>query len=233
MSLLWQTLWENWSDLLTAMGQHIYLSLIAIIAACIVSIPLGIYLARHKRSAGPIIAIVSVIQTIPSLALLGFMIPIFGIGTLPALIALGLYALLPILRNTYTGISQVDRPMLEAGEGMGMTKWQILWHVELPMARNVILAGVRTAMVWTIGTATLATFIGAGGLGDIIMRGIDMNNTPMILIGAVPAALLALVFDGLLLLLNKALTPKGLRKSMNKKQKSDNNSITGGSIVEA
>ena len=161
MSLLWQTLWENWSDLLTALGQHIYLSLIAIIAACIVSIPLGIYLARHKRSSGPIIAIVSVIQTIPSLALLGFMIPIFGIGTLPALIALGLYALLPILRNTYTGISQVDRPMLEAGEGMGMTKWQILWHVELPMARNVILAGVRTAMVWTIGTATLATFIGA------------------------------------------------------------------------
>ncbi len=233
MSQLWQTFLENWSNLLTALYQHIYLSLIAIIAACLVSIPLGIYLARHKKQAGPVIAIVAIIQTIPSLALLGFMIPIFGIGTLPALIALGLYALLPILRNTYTGITQVDRPMLEAGEGMGMTKWQILWHVELPMARNVILAGVRTAMVWTIGTATLATFIGAGGLGDIIMRGIDMINTPMILVGAIPAAILALVFDGLLILLDKALTPKGLRKSVKKESAKDREAITGGSIVEA
>lgn len=233
MSLLWQTFLSNWSDLLTALGQHIYLSLVAIIAACVISIPLGIYLARHQRLSGPIISIVAVIQTIPSLALLGFMIPVFGIGTLPAMIALGLYALLPILRNTYTGICEVDRPMLEAGEGMGMTKWQILWHVELPMARNVILAGVRTAMVWTIGTATLATFIGAGGLGDIIMRGIDMINTPMILVGAIPAALLALVFDGLLILLDKALTPKGLRKSVINKRDHFNESIKGGNVVEA
>ena len=233
MLLLWQTFLENWSDLLTALGQHIYLSLIAIIAACVVSVPLGIYLARHKRMAGPIIAVVAVIQTIPSLALLGFMIPIFGIGTLPALIALGLYALLPILRNTFTGICEVDRPMLEAGEGMGMTKRQILWHVELPMARSVIMAGIRTAMVWTIGTATLATFIGAGGLGDIIMRGIDMINTPLILVGAIPAALLALVFDGLLILLDKALTPKGLRQSIQKKKPIETDGIAGGSIVEA
>ena len=233
MNLLWQTLLENWSDVLTALGQHIYLSLIAILAACIVSIPLGIFLARHKRIAGPVISVVAVIQTIPSLALLGFMIPVFGIGTLPALIALGLYALLPILRNTYTGICEVDRAMLEAGVGMGMTKWQILWHVELPMSRNVILAGVRTAMVWTIGTATLATFIGAGGLGDIIMRGIDMINTPMILVGAIPAALLALVFDGALILLDKALTPKGLRKSLQKKNHQVKDTVSGGNIVEA
>ncbi len=215
MNLLWQTLQQNWNELLQATGQHVLMTMVALVCSALISVPLGIFLARHKRLAGPIIGVVSIIQTIPSLALLGFLIPLFGIGLLPALIALTLYALLPILRNTYTGILGVDRALVEAGHGMGMTRSQILFMVELPASRHVMMAGIRTAAVWTIGTATLATFIGAGGLGDIIMRGIDMIDTPMILLGAIPAALLALVFDGALLILDRLLTPRGLRKSAN------------------
>lgn len=212
MNSLFQTFAQNWGDVETALWQHIYLSVIALLAGCVISVPLGIYLTRHKRLATPIITVVSIIQTIPSLALLGFMIPLVGIGTLPALIALTLYALLPILRNTYTGIQEVADAYIEAGNGMGMTKRQVLWMVELPLARTVIMAGVRTAAVLTIGVATLATFIGAGGLGDLIMRGIDMIDTPMILTGAIPAALLAIVFDALLMALDRVLTPRGLRQ---------------------
>lgn len=211
MASLWQAFNSNWSNLLVALEQHIFLSFVAILIACVISIPVGIYITRHKRAATVVLAVVSVIQTIPSLALLGFMIPIFGIGTLPAVIALTLYALLPIVRNTYTGITEVEASLIEAGRGMGMTRSQILWKVELPLARTVIMAGIRTATVLTIGVATLATFIGAGGLGDLIMRGVDMIDTPLILVGAIPAALLAIAFDALLGWLDKSLTPRGLR----------------------
>lgn len=211
MNLLIQTVSSNWTDLLTATGQHIFLSVIALLAGCIISIPLGVFITRHERVASPILTVVSVIQTIPSLALLGFMIPLFGIGTTPAIIALTLYALLPILRNTYTGIKEVDRAAIESGTGMGMTRRQILWMIELPLARTVIMAGVRTSAVLTIGVATLATFIGAGGLGDLIMRGIDMIDTPMILTGAIPAALLAILFDVVLMGLDRVMTPRALR----------------------
>ncbi|CAM3762338.1 ABC transporter permease [Alicyclobacillus pomorum] len=211
MSTLMQALSQNWDDLIQGLAQHMFLSLVALLLGCVISVPLGIYLTRHERLATPVITVVSVIQTIPSLALLGFMIPLLGIGTLPALIALTLYALLPIVRNTYTGIKEVDPALIESGTGMGMTKRQILWMVELPMARGIIIAGVRTSAVTTIGVATLATFIGAGGLGDIIMRGIDMIDTPTILVGAIPAALLAIVFDVLLMWLDRRLTPRGLR----------------------
>ncbi|MCL6632961.1 MAG: ABC transporter permease [Alicyclobacillus herbarius] len=208
---VWQIFLNQWPEVVSKTGQHLYLSLVAVVIACVVSVPLGIFLTRHKRLATPIITVVSIIQTIPSLALLGFMIPLFGIGTTPALIALTLYALLPIVRNTYTGILEVDASLIEAGHGMGMTRRQILWMVELPLARSVIMAGVRTAAVLTIGVATLATFIGAGGLGDLIIRGIDMIDTPMILAGAIPAAVLAILFDYLLMWLDWLLTPKGLR----------------------
>jgi osmoprotectant transport system permease protein len=211
LNLLIQTVSSNWTDLLTATGQHILLSVIALLAGCIISIPLGVFITRHERVASPILTVVSVIQTIPSLALLGFMIPLFGIGMTPAIIALTLYALLPILRNTYTGIKEVDRAAIESGTGMGMTRRQILWMIELPLARTVIMAGVRTSAVLTIGVATLATFIGAGGLGDLIMRGIDMIDTPMILTGAIPAALLAILFDVLLMGLDRVMTPRALR----------------------
>jgi len=211
MMALLQTFQSNWSDLMVALGQHIYLSLASIVIACVISIPLGVYLTRHEALANVVLMIVSIIQTIPSLALLGFMIPLLGIGTLPAIVALTLYALLPIVRNTYTGIKDVDSALMEAATGMGLTTGQKLWMVELPLARNIIMAGIRTATVLTIGIATLATFIGAGGLGDLIMRGIDMIDTPMILVGAIPAALLAIVFDLLLHGMDKWLTPRGLR----------------------
>jgi osmoprotectant transport system permease protein len=211
MNTLLQLLADNSQTLVEKIGQHIALSLAAIVMAGIVSIPLGIFLTRHRKLAGPVIAAASVIQTIPSLALLGFMIPLFGIGTVPALVALTLYAILPMLRNTYTGILEVDHALIEAAVGMGMRRRQVLWKVELPVSRGVILAGVRTSTVQTIGVATLATFIGAGGLGDLIMRGIDMIDTQMILLGTIPAALLAILFDLGLVLLDRLLTPKGLR----------------------
>ncbi|MDQ7176654.1 ABC transporter permease, partial [Staphylococcus chromogenes] len=142
-----------------------------------------------------VINIAAVLQTIPSLALLGLMIPLFGIGTVPAVIALVVYALLPILRNTYTGITGVDDSLVEAAKGIGMKPMRRLTKVELPLAMPVIMAGIRTAMVLIIGTATLAALIGAGGLGDLILLGIDRNNTSLILIGAIPAAILAILFD--------------------------------------
>ncbi len=178
-----------------------------------IAVPIGIYLTTRKRLANSVITAVSVIQTIPSLALFGFMIPLLGIGTRPAVIALTLYALFPILQNTYVGISGVNPALIEAGKGVGMTRWQILRLVQLPIARSVIMAGVRLVAVQTISMATIATYIAAGGLGDIITRGISMINTAVILEGAIPVSLLVIVVNLLLLGLNRALTPKGLRKS--------------------
>lgn len=207
----------NGTEILLKTGEHLYLSFTALFIACLIAIPLGIYFANHDRLATPVIRVVQVIQTIPSLALLGFMVPLFGIGTLPAIIALILYSLLPVLQNTFTGIREVDKSLIEIGTGMGMTKRQILWLVQLPMARSVIMAGVRMAAVQTISVATIATFIGAGGLGDLIMRGIGTLDTAIILTGAIPTALLAIILDRLLLYLDDKLTPKGLRKKRKKK----------------
>ncbi|USG66930.1 ABC transporter permease [Brevibacillus ruminantium] len=202
---------DRWPDILQATWQHIVLSIVALFWAIVIAVPTGILLTRYRRLAGPVLALISVFQTIPSLALLGFMIPLFGIGPIPAVVAMVIYALLPIVRNTYTGILDVDASLLEAGRGMGMTKGQMLRIVELPLARPVIFAGIRTATVMTIGVATLAAFIGAGGLGDLILRGIAMVDTGIILAGAVPAALLAVVFDLILAWVDWRVTPKGLR----------------------
>lgn len=202
---------DRWTDILDASMQHLTLSLIALFWAILISVPLGVLLTRYQKLAGIVLGIVSVLQTIPSLALLGFMIPFFGIGSVPAIIAMVAYALLPILRNTYTGILDVDASLLEAGRGMGMTRFQQLKMVELPLARPMIFAGIRTATVMTIGVATLASFIGAGGLGDLILRGISMVDTGVILAGAIPAAVLAILFDLLLAWIDRMATPKGLR----------------------
>jgi osmoprotectant transport system permease protein len=189
---------ERQGELAHALLQHIQISFIALFFAVLIAIPLGVYLTRRQRAAEGIIGVTAVMQTIPSLALLGLLIPIFGIGTVPAIIALVVYALLPILRNTYTGIKEVDPAMIEAASAMGMNNRQRLARVELPLAMPVIMAGIRTATVLIIGTATLAALIGAGGLGDIILLGIDRNDTALIVLGAIPAALLAVVFDFLL-----------------------------------
>jgi osmoprotectant transport system permease protein len=198
MSNISGVLTERRGELLSALLEHIQISFIALFFAVLISIPLGIYLTRHKKIAEGIIGVTAVLQTIPSLALLGLLIPLFGIGTVPAIIALVIYALLPILRNTYTGISEVDASLVEAGRAMGMNRSKLLMKVELPLAMPVIMAGIRTAMVLIVGTATLAALIGAGGLGDLILLGIDRNDTSLIVLGAVPAALLAILFDFLL-----------------------------------
>ncbi|MGY3188029.1 osmoprotectant update ABC transporter permease/substrate-binding subunit OpuFB [Lysinibacillus sp. TE18511] len=201
---------ERKGQLLASLLEHIQISFIALFFAVVIAIPLGIYLTNKKKIAESIIGISAVLQTIPSLALLGLLIPLFGIGKVPAIIALVVYALLPILRNTFTGINEVDPSLKEAAMAMGMNKRKRLVKVELPLAMPVIMAGIRTAMVLIVGTATLAALIGAGGLGDIILLGIDRNNTALIILGAVPAAILALVFDFLL----KKLESLSFRKTM-------------------
>lgn len=198
MMTLIETFQERKEDLATALLQHIQISFIALLIAVLIALPLGIYLTSHKKIAEPIIQVAAIFQTIPSLALLGLMIPLVGIGTLPAVIALVIYALLPILRNTYTGIAEVDPSLVEAASAMGMNRWRSLYKVQIPIAMPVIMAGIRTAMVLIIGTATLAALIGAGGLGSLILLGIDRNNHQLILLGAIPAALLAIIFDYLL-----------------------------------
>jgi osmoprotectant transport system permease protein len=186
---------ERQSQLWSALLEHIELSLIALFFAILIAIPLGIYLTKKQKIAEGMIGITAILQTIPSLALLGLLIPLFGIGKVPAIIALVIYALLPILRNTYTGIKEVDPSLIEAARAMGMNRRQRLVKVELPLATPVIMAGIRTAMVLIVGTATLAALIGAGGLGDIILLGIDRNNSALIILGAIPAAALAILID--------------------------------------
>lgn len=199
-------------EILISTWEHIQLSFIALMISIIISVPTGVLLTRFRVLAGPIIGIASVFQTIPSLALLGLVIPLLGIGWLPAIVALTIYGLLPIIRNTYTGIMNVDKVMKEAGIAMGMTNLQVLLKVEIALALSVIMAGIRTAAVFIIGVATLAALIGAGGLGDLIFRGIAMVNTPLILSGAIPAALLALIVDAVLERVEKFVTPKGIKK---------------------
>lgn len=214
MSEQQQTLWDfmrQESDKLAQQTlQHIGLTFISLFIAVLVGLPLGVFISRKKQFSGGILGVAGVLQTIPSIALLGFMIPLLGIGPKPAITALLLYALLPIIRNTFTGITGVDAAVKEAAVAMGMNKWQILFKVELPLAMPVIFAGIRTAMVITVGVATLASYIAAGGLGEFIFGGISLNNTNMILAGAIPAALLAILFDFLLSRLQK-LNVKKLR----------------------
>lgn len=193
-----QVFQERKWELLDSLIEHIEISLIALLLAGVIAIPLGIYLTKREKIAEGIIGIVAILQTIPSLALLGILIPLLGIGKIPAIIALVAYALLPILRNTYTGIKEVDPSLIEAAHAMGMNTRKRLMKVEIPLALPIIMAGIRTAMVLIIGTATLAALIGAGGLGDIILLGIDRNNTYLILLGAIPAAILAILLDFLL-----------------------------------
>ncbi|CAL1517652.1 ABC transporter permease/substrate-binding protein [Chitinophaga sp. MM2321] len=180
---------------------HTGLTFISVLLAVAIGVPLGILITHKKKLAGLILGIAGVLQTIPSIALLGFMIPLLGIGAKPAIVALFLYALLPVIRNTYTGINGVDINIMEAARGMGLSRQQLLYKVQLPLAMPVILAGIRTATVINVGVATLAAYIAAGGLGEFIFGGIALNNTNMMLAGAIPAALLAILFDWLLSLL--------------------------------
>jgi osmoprotectant transport system permease protein len=204
----WQFLLTHRPEVLAATREHLILVLVSMAIAAAIAVPLGMLIVGHPRLRAIALAAASVLQTIPSLALFGFLIPlpfIGGIGAHTAIVALVLYALLPILRNTYVGLTSVDAAILEAAEGMGMTDEQILFRVRLPLASSVIMAGIRTAAVITIGVATIAAAIGAGGLGTFIFRGVAMVNDAVILAGAVPAAILALLADSLLGLLERRL----------------------------
>lgn len=210
---VWEYFASNWDVVLSHALEHLYLAGVSVVLAIIVAIPLGILLTRHEKYAQSVLGIAGVIQTIPALAMLAFMLPLLGIGNPPAIAALFLYSLLPILRNTYTGIKGVDKGILEAGKGMGMTSRQLLVMVELPLAFAVMMAGIRIAVVTIIGWATLAAFIGGGGLGSLIFTGMAMMNNAMVLAGAVPAAILAILGDIILTKFEHRLTPKGLQAS--------------------
>lgn len=196
------------AELLDQIKEHLWITSISILLACMVGITAGILITKSKKIAPLFLGFVSVIQTIPSLALLGFLLPLFGIGLVPAIIALFLYALLPIVRNTFTGIMEIAPSVKESAVGMGLTPWQVLSKVELPLALPTIFAGIRTSTVITVGIATLCALIGAGGLGEMIFRGISLNNSQMILAGAIPASILALVLDGVLAMAQKMISKK-------------------------
>lgn len=205
-----QFILEEYDLILLKSWEHLSISIMAVFLGSIIAIPLGITLTRFPRTAEYVMGIASIVQTFPSLAILAFFIPILGVGTIPAVAALFFYSILPILRNTYTGIKKVDRNIIEAGRGMGMTSLQLITHVELPLAIPVIMAGVRVATVYIIGWATLASFIGAGGLGDLIFTGLNLVRTELIVVGAVPSTIMALIADNLLGRLEKWVTPSSL-----------------------
>lgn len=207
---------ERQDQILELTTQHLYLTFIAVFFAVLVAVPLGITITRFEKAAGIVVGIANAVQALPSLALLGFLIPILGIGSKPSIVMIFLYSLLPIIKNTYTGLTNVDRAILEAGRGMGMTNWQLMKMVQLPLALPVIMAGIRISAVTAVGLTTIAALIGAGGLGQLIYRGISMVNNRMIIAGAVPAMILTLVIDFLLNILEKLVTPKGIRRKAKK-----------------
>ena len=208
---LFAYLWSKRTDLGGRTIEHLTLAGLALGLGILLAVPLGLLLERRQAIAEPVIRGIGLTQTIPSIALLAFMIPVFGIGMLPAVIALWIYSLFPIVRNTYSGLRDAAPQAVDAARALGMTEWQILHWVRLPLAAPVIMAGIRTAGVITVGTTTLAAFIGAGGLGVPIVAGLQMANTTVILSGALPAAALALVIDGFLSRVETWVRPRGVQ----------------------
>lgn len=214
---LFAFLQDNLSQTLFLTWEHIWLVGISLLIAMCTGIPIGIAITRNKEFAQKVIGGANVIMTVPSIALFGLMLPILavvghGLGKVPAVIALVLYSLLPIIRNTYIAIKNVDPALVDAGRGMGMGKWRLLREVEIPLAVPVILAGLKTAAVMNIGIAAIAAYVGAGGLGVFIQQGIARSHEAMILTGALCVSLLAVVVDLTMGLLERLVTPKGLKK---------------------
>ncbi|MGO4889877.1 ABC transporter permease [Anaerobacillus sp. MEB173] len=205
--------------IMNGLMQHIFMTVVTMSIVLAIAVPLGIYLTRNQKFADPIIGVTGVFQTIPSIALFGFLMPFVGIGLKPTIIALVMFALLPVLRNVYTGIKEVDPALISAGKGMGMTDRQILFTIQIPLALPVIMAGIRTATIMTIGVATIAAFIGAGGLGEIIFRGVSLMRNELTLAGAIPAAALALTADFLLKRIEKWVSPHRRAKKSSLKPK--------------
>ena len=201
----------NISSIMFRLGEHIRLTGTAISIAILIGVPLGIIISYIKPLNKPTLAMVNLVQAIPSLAMLGFLVPFLGIGARPAIFMVIVYSLLPIVKNTFAGLSNQNAEMLEAAKGIGMTQLQILFRIKLPLALPIIMAGVRISAVTSVGIVTIAAFIGAGGLGFIIHSGIQMANTNMVLAGAIPACILALLVDFVASLIEKRVTPKCYR----------------------
>ncbi len=213
MNAFREFLQERGLEILQCLGQHVYLTVVAMALAIAVAVPLGLVLTRTKRFSGPVIAAVGAIQTLPSLALIALMVMWIAAGPTACITALFLYALLPIVRNTYTGVMGVDPAMIEAARGMGMTSTQILLRVELPLSVPVIMAGIRTSTIICVGIATIGGIVNAGGLGSLIWKGLDRSNDALIYAGALPAMALALLLDRVLALGERVFTPEGLRQA--------------------
>jgi osmoprotectant transport system permease protein len=207
--------------------RHFLMSAYGVLFAAIVAIPLGILISRYHKLSPWVMSLANIIQTIPALAMLAVLMLVMGLGTNTVVFSLFLYSLLPIIKNTYTGIQNVDKALLDSGKAMGMTKFQVLRMVELPLAMSVIMAGLRTALVITIGIATIGTFIGAGGLGDIILRGTNATDgTAIILAGAIPTALMAVIADIVMAWVERKLSPvKKKKKKSAWKQKAEEPAI--------
>ncbi len=203
---LWQNLSERFAELPYLLGGHLLLSLTSILVGVLISVPLGIVISRRPRWSAPVLLVVSLIQTIPSLALLALMVPLLGgsIGFLPAFLALTMYSLLPTLRNTVTGLREIDSDLIEAARAVGMTDRQSLWRVELPLALPIMIAGIRTGAVWVVGTTTLSTPVGAPSLGNYIFAGLQTRNWISVIFGCVFAALVAIWLDRMIYLLERA-----------------------------
>ena len=205
---------ENGENLVRLIWEHLYISVISVSLGVLFAVPIGIWLTRiNDRAADLVISFVSILQSLPSLALLTLMIPLIGVGQLPAIVALFIYSLMPIMRNTYAGIQSVDEGMVDAAKGMGMTTIQLLQKVELPQAAPIIMAGIRLSTTYVIAWTTLASFIGAGGLGDFIFNGLNLYIPELIIGGTIPVTVIALLADFLLSRLEQKVTPINLRES--------------------
>ncbi|MEJ7220041.1 ABC transporter permease [Staphylococcus gallinarum] len=200
-------------QLISKTVEHFYISIIALLIAIVVAVPIGILLSKLKRTSNIVLTIAGVLQTIPTLAVLAVMIPIFGVGKMPAIVALFLYVLLPILNNTVIGVQNIDKNIKEAGTSMGMTRFQLMKDVELPLALPLILGGIRLSSVYVISWATLASYVGAGGLGDFVFNGLNLYDPMMIVSAAILVTLLALAVDFVLSRIEKWAVPKGLKVS--------------------
>jgi len=205
---------ENGENLVRLIWEHLYISAISVSLGVLFAVPIGIWLTRiNDRVADLVISFVSILQSLPSLALLTLMIPLIGVGQVPAIVALFIYSLMPIMRNTYAGIQSVDEGMVDAAKGMGMTTIQLLQKVELPQAAPIIMAGIRLSTTYVIAWTTLASFIGAGGLGDFIFNGLNLYIPELIIGGTIPVTIIALLADFLLSRLEQKVTPINLRES--------------------
>ncbi|MDY0222320.1 MAG: ABC transporter permease [Desulfobacterium sp.] len=209
-------IWDNFNEVLYLSWEHIWIVGIALLIATPIGVTLGVLITRHEEFASRVLNGANILMTIPSIALFGLMLPVLaifnmGLGKIPAVIALVLYSQLPIIRNTYTAIKNVPPALVDAGKGMGMSKWRLLRELEIPLATPVIIAGLRTAAVMNIGVAAIATYIGAGGLGVFIQQGIARVYPEMVLSGAILVSILAIIVDGGMALLERIATPEGIR----------------------